>query len=78
MAEDIAARWMGDSRILSPKCRGGSASGKQSKPVRVKVLGDFSHLYLMNGVGIQVPPDRIVEVGEEDAIALTARGFQRL
>src|SRR6516225_11444386 len=28
----------------------------------------------MNGVGIQVPPDRIVEVG----IALTARGFQRL
>jgi len=37
--------------------------------VRVKVLGDFSHLYLMNDVGIQVPPDRIVEVGEEDAIA---------
>jgi len=52
--------------------------GKQSKPVRVKVLGDFSHLYLMNDVRIQVPPDRIVEVGEEDAIALTARGFQGL
>jgi hypothetical protein len=45
--------------------------------VRLKVLGDFSHLYLMNGVGIQVPPDPIVEVGEENAIALTARGFQR-
>jgi hypothetical protein len=42
--------------------------------VRVWFLGDFSHLYLV----IQVPPDRIVEVGEEDAIALTAPGFRRL
>jgi hypothetical protein len=32
----------------------------------------------MNGVRIQVPPDRIVEVGKEEAIALTARSFQRL
>jgi hypothetical protein len=51
MAEDMAARWMGDSGIL---CRSAEEDPrrKELKPVRVKVLGDFSHLYLRNGVGV--------------------------
>jgi hypothetical protein len=32
----------------------------------------------MNGLSILVPPDRIIEIGEEDAAGLSARGFQRL
>src|SRR5262249_20816181 len=51
MAEDIAARWMGGYSNVIAEVQRRIRLGKQSKPVRVKVLGDFSDLYLMNGVG---------------------------
>ena len=76
MAEDIAARWMGSLeyyRRVQWRLRLGNSQSHCASRSWVT-----SHICLMNGVGIQVLPDRIVEVGEEDAIALTARGFQRL
>jgi hypothetical protein len=65
MAEDMAARWMGGFWNIIAEVQRRIRVAKELKPVRVKVLGDFSHLYLGNGVGFTCHRDRIVEVGAE-------------
>jgi hypothetical protein len=78
MAEDMAARWREGFWNVIAEVQRRIRVAKELKPVRVKVLGDFSHLYLRNGVVVQVSPGSNRRSRRRSAIALTARGFQRL
>src|SRR5262249_16107357 len=54
MAEDIAARWMGEYSNVIAEVQRRIRLGKQSNSVRVKGLGDFTDLHLLNGSGDSV------------------------
>jgi hypothetical protein len=53
-------------------------SSSKPKGFRFKVPGDITTLCLIDGSVMQVPPDRIVEVGPDDAGAYGRRGWERL
>lgn len=50
----------------------------KDKARRVRVPDGISTLFLIDGSQMLVPADRIVEVGQEDAAAFGARGWERL
>jgi hypothetical protein len=45
---------------------------------RVRVPDGISTLYLIDGSAMNVPEDRVVEVSQQDAVALGQRGWRRL
>jgi hypothetical protein len=49
-----------------------------NKKVRVEVPSGSSHWGLITGRMVLVPADRIVEVTEEEAVAMTGNGCRRL
>jgi hypothetical protein len=51
---------------------------EKPKAFRVRIPGEITTLLLSDGGTLQVPPDRIVEVPEFDAIAYGMRGWERL
>jgi hypothetical protein len=53
-------------------------SPEKPKGHRVRIPGEITTLCLSDGRTLQVPPDRIVEVPKEDAIAYGTRGWERL
>jgi hypothetical protein len=50
----------------------------ENKLVRIRVPDGISHVILMDGTSLLVPPDRIISVSQADAAALGARGWERL
>jgi hypothetical protein len=57
---------------------GHNLSPEKPKVLRIRVPGEITTLCLSDGRTVQVPPNRIVEVPEFDAIAYGMRGWERL